>query len=117
MTGGNGEFLDVRLCSDDIPERERIPYVREIYGRAILRHEIEPCRDSRFYWRSALRSMSGLGLATPVVRVGWPDQFIEHGKVEGLRSKYGISVEGVMDKLIPVLAKKMAERMRTQAGR
>ena len=67
MTGGNGEFLDVRLCSDDIPERERIPYVREVYGRAILRHEIEPCRDSRFYWRSALRSMAGLGLATSVV--------------------------------------------------
>ena len=67
MTSGNGEFLDVRLCSDDIPERERIPYVREVYGRAILRHEIEPCRDSRFYWRSALRSMAGLGLATSVV--------------------------------------------------
>ena len=67
MTGGKGEFLDVRLCSDDIPERERIPYVREVYGRAILRHEIEPCRDSRFYWRSALRGMAGLGLATSVV--------------------------------------------------
>ena len=58
MTGPNGELLDVRFCSDDIPERHRIPYVREVYGRAIVKHEIEPCRDSRFYWRSELRSRS-----------------------------------------------------------
>jgi len=64
-----------------------------------------------------LEQLSKLGLATPVVRVGWPDQFIEHGKVEALRAKYGISVDGVMDKLIPVLGKRIAERMRTGAGR
>ena len=31
---------------------------------------------------------------TPVVRIGWPDQFIEHGKPDDLRAKYGISVTG-----------------------
>jgi AraC-like DNA-binding protein len=67
MTGSNGELLDIRFCSDDIPERERIPYVREVYGRAIVKHEIEPCPDSPFHWRSTLRSMPGLGLASSVV--------------------------------------------------
>ena len=40
-----------------------------------------------------LEELSDLGIATPVVRIGWPDQFIEHGKMEALRAKYGISVE------------------------
>jgi transketolase C-terminal domain/subunit len=28
-----------------------------------------------------------------VVRIGWPDQFIEHGKVDQLRARYGLTVE------------------------
>jgi len=67
MKGSNGEFHDVRFCSDDIPERDRLAYVREVYGRAIVKHDIEPCRDSPFYWNSALRAMPGLGLASTVV--------------------------------------------------
>jgi 1-deoxy-D-xylulose-5-phosphate synthase len=45
-----------------------------------------------------LETMSELELQTPVVRVGWPDQFIEHGKVEALRAKYGLTAEGAMIK-------------------
>jgi 1-deoxy-D-xylulose-5-phosphate synthase len=45
-------------------------------------------------------------LATPVVRIGWPDQFIEHGKPDALRAKYGISVEMTLEKLRPLLAKR-----------
>jgi AraC-like DNA-binding protein len=67
MTGSNGELCDVRFCSDDIPERDRLAYVREVYGRAIVKHEIEPCPDSRFHWTSALRTMPGLGLASTCV--------------------------------------------------
>ena len=48
---------------------------------------------------AVLEELSNLGLATPVVRIGWPDQFIEHGKPEALRIKYGISVDGAMEKL------------------
>jgi 1-deoxy-D-xylulose-5-phosphate synthase len=48
-------------------------------------------------------ALNDLGLRTPVVRVGWPDQFIEHGKPEALRAKYGISVEGTLAKLLPLL--------------
>ncbi len=36
--------------------------------------------------------------AVPVVRVGWPDQFIEHGKAEALKVRYGLTAEGAMEK-------------------
>ena len=45
-----------------------------------------------------LETLNELELATPVVRVGWPDAFIEHGKVESLRAKYGLTAEGAMRK-------------------
>jgi 1-deoxy-D-xylulose-5-phosphate synthase len=48
---------------------------------------------------AVLEELNNLGLSTPVVRIGWPDQFIEHGKPDALRAKYGISVDAVLDKL------------------
>src|SRR6516165_777341 len=84
----------------------------EFYGRSV--EAIVTLEDHALeggFGSAVLEQLSKLGLATPVVRVGWPDQFIEHGKVEALRAKYGISVDGVMDKLIPVLGKRIAERM------
>jgi 1-deoxy-D-xylulose-5-phosphate synthase len=50
-----------------------------------------------------LEKLSDLGIATPVVRIGWPDRFIEHGKLEALRAKYGISAEAAMEKVRPFL--------------
>jgi 1-deoxy-D-xylulose-5-phosphate synthase len=50
-----------------------------------------------------LEELSNLGIATPVVRIGWPDQYIEHGKLDALRAKYGITVEAAMEKLRPYL--------------
>jgi len=37
--------------------------------------------------------LSDAGITTPLVRVGWPDQFIEHGSVPILRGKYGMTAE------------------------
>jgi 1-deoxy-D-xylulose-5-phosphate synthase len=39
----------------------------------------------------------------PVVRVGWPDEFIEHGKPESLRVKYGLTAEAAMEAARPHL--------------
>ena len=44
-----------------------------------------------------------MGLHTPVDRVGWPDRFIEHGKVEALRAKYGLTAEAALKRLRPLL--------------
>lgn len=47
-----------------------------------------------------LECVNELELSVPVVRVGWPDQFIEHGKPEALRAKYGLTAEGAMEKAV-----------------
>jgi 1-deoxy-D-xylulose-5-phosphate synthase len=52
---------------------------------------------------AVLEALNEMGLHTPVVRIGWPDRFIEHGKVEALRAKHGISVEAALEKLEPLL--------------
>jgi 1-deoxy-D-xylulose-5-phosphate synthase len=43
---------------------------------------------------------------TPVVRIGWPDQFIEHGSIPILRKKHGITAEALVEKVLPLLHKK-----------
>ncbi len=66
---------------------------------------------------AVLEQLSMLGLATPVVRIGWPDQFIEHGKPDALRAKYGISVDATLAKLRLALQKTdvaRTERVRQQ---
>jgi 1-deoxy-D-xylulose-5-phosphate synthase len=44
-----------------------------------------------------------MGIETPVIRIGWPDRFIEHGKVDQLRARHGVSVEAALEKLAPYL--------------
>jgi 1-deoxy-D-xylulose-5-phosphate synthase len=60
-----------------------------------------------------LEALSEMNLNVPVVRVGWPDRFIEHGKVDQLRARYGVSVEAAMEKLAPYL--KRSERVKLVA--
>src|SRR6516164_3972694 len=52
---------------------------------------------------AVLEEVNNLGLTTPVVRIGWPDQFIEHGKPDALRAKYGITAQAALEKLRPWL--------------
>ena len=52
---------------------------------------------------AVLEALQDLGIAIPVVRIGWPDHFIEHGKIEVLRAKYGLTVEGAYAQLQPLL--------------
>jgi 1-deoxy-D-xylulose-5-phosphate synthase len=54
---------------------------------------------------AVLEELSQLGIQTPVVRIGWPDAFIEHGKPDALRAKYGISVANTVEKTLPHLKK------------
>ncbi|MFP5205670.1 MAG: 1-deoxy-D-xylulose-5-phosphate synthase [Acidobacteriota bacterium] len=53
---------------------------------------------------AVVEALEELGCAVPVVRIGWPDQFIEHGKVDQLRARYGVSVEEAERQLLPLLA-------------
>jgi 1-deoxy-D-xylulose-5-phosphate synthase len=52
---------------------------------------------------AVLEELNRSGLATPVVRIGWPDQFTEHGKPEELRKKYGLTAEAALVQLRQLL--------------
>jgi len=45
------------------------------------------------------------GIHTPVVRIGWPDQFVEHGSIPVLRSKHGLTADALVEKVMPLLRK------------
>jgi 1-deoxy-D-xylulose-5-phosphate synthase len=52
------------------------------------------------YGCAVLEHLSDQNIQTPVVRIGWPDQFIEHGPVAVLRQKHGITFEAAVGKII-----------------
>jgi 1-deoxy-D-xylulose-5-phosphate synthase len=42
-----------------------------------------------------------------VVRIGWPDKFIEHGKVAELRARHGLTVDEAQAQVLPLLARRV----------
>ncbi len=54
---------------------------------------------------AVLECLNEQEIDVPVVRIGWPDQFIEHGKVESLREKYGLTAEAALERVRPLLGK------------
>lgn len=62
---------------------------------------------------AVMEALSEMGIDKPVVRIGWPDRFIEHGKVDQLRARHGVSVEAALEKLTPHL-KRTAGRLVAQ---
>ena len=57
---------------------------------------------------AVLESLNTQEIDVPVVRVGWPDEFIEHGKPEDLRQKYGLTATAAADRVRPHLKKAVA---------
>ena len=52
------------------------------------------------YGSIVLEHYSEEGIATPVMRLGWPDQFIEHATDVGyLRAKYGLTEESLLGRI------------------
>ncbi len=54
---------------------------------------------------AVIEALNDMQLEVPVLRVGWPDQFIEHGKLDQLRARHGVSVAAALERLTPLLAK------------
>jgi len=59
---------------------------------------------------AVLEELNNLGIQKPVERIGWPDQFIEHGKPEQLRAKYGLTAAAALEKLRPHLQLRESRR-------
>jgi 1-deoxy-D-xylulose-5-phosphate synthase len=52
---------------------------------------------------AVLEALQEMGCAVPVVRIGWPDRFIEHGKIDDLRALHGLSVSEAQAQVLPLL--------------
>lgn len=46
-----------------------------------------------------IEHLEDAGIPTPVERIGWPDEFVEHGKVDILRKLHGLTVENALEKI------------------
>ena len=65
---------------------------------------------------AVLETANELELSVPVLRVGWPDEFIEHGRVEALRAKYGLTAEAAMERVRPYVLKIIEARLAKMSG-
>jgi 1-deoxy-D-xylulose-5-phosphate synthase len=52
---------------------------------------------------AVMEHLSDARITAPVVRIGWPDQFIEHGTPPVLRKKHGLTPEAAVEKIRPFL--------------
>jgi 1-deoxy-D-xylulose-5-phosphate synthase len=55
---------------------------------------------------AVVEALDEMGLSVPVIRIGWPDQFIEHGKIDELRARYGLTVEAALAQVLPLLTRR-----------
>jgi 1-deoxy-D-xylulose-5-phosphate synthase len=61
---------------------------------------------------AVIEALEELDAHVPVVRIGWPDRFIEHGKVDQLRAHYGLTAEEGERQVLPLLAGRRPELAR-----
>ncbi len=65
---------------------------------------------------SVAEHLADANIAVPIVRVGWPDQFIEHGTIDRLRKQHGLTAEAAVERILELLkAKKAAGQPKTAA--
>jgi 1-deoxy-D-xylulose-5-phosphate synthase len=57
---------------------------------------------------SVMELLSERRITTPVVRIGWPDEFVEHGTVPILREKHGLTAKAAVAKILEVLPARCA---------
>jgi 1-deoxy-D-xylulose-5-phosphate synthase len=86
--------------------------ITEFFGRAAeMVVTLEDHVITGGYGSAVLEFLSEKQTATPVLRIGWPDQFIEHGtNVDDLRKKYRLTVENMVAKVKAELESRPAVR-------
>jgi 1-deoxy-D-xylulose-5-phosphate synthase len=52
---------------------------------------------------SVMEHLADQRITTPVVRIGWPDEFVEHGSVPILREKHGLTARAAVEKILAAL--------------
>ncbi len=58
------------------------------------------------YGCAVMEHLNEARIPVPVVRLAWPDQFIEHGNIPVLREKHGLTAKALVARVLPLLKKK-----------
>lgn len=53
---------------------------------------------------AVMEMLNAHGCTTPVLRIGWPHRFIEHGKEQQLRARHGLTPEQICDTILTHLS-------------
>jgi 1-deoxy-D-xylulose-5-phosphate synthase len=79
----------------------------ETYGRRVAAFvTFEDHVKMGGFGSAVIEALEEMGIKVPVVRIGWPDKFIEHGKVDDLRARYGLTVEAALEEVRPLLTRR-----------
>ncbi len=62
MTAPAENFKSLRFCTEELPERERLPFFLDVFGRKIVRQEMAPAPGSRFYVNLVMLSLPALNV-------------------------------------------------------
>ena len=115
---GLGNFCEVALETADLLEKQGIKaavinprWIKpldvgtlEFFARGTrLICTLEDHAVTGGFGAAVAEHLSDVGIATPLVRVGWPDQFIEHGSVSILREKYGMTAQATANRIMQSL--------------
>lgn len=60
---------------------------------------------------AVVEALDDMGSQVPVVRIGWPDQFIEHGRIDDLRARHGLTVDMAESKVLHLLTRRLRATM------
>lgn len=93
MTAAREPSASFRLLTDAIPERDRVEVMREVYGRTVLKVDLDPLDPARVDMR--VRALPGLGIATgscSAFRVHHSTQLIDGDDLILLAVKDGTSL-------------------------
>jgi len=112
---GLGNFCEVALEAADLLEQQGIRaavinprWIKpldvgtlEFFARGVkLLCTLEDHAVMGGFGSAVAEHLSDVGITTPLVRIGWPDQFIEHGSVPILRQKYGMTAKAAVDQIL-----------------
>jgi len=115
---GLGNFCEVALETADLLEKQGIKaavinprWIKpldagtlEFFARGVkVLCTLEDHAVTGGFGTSVAEHLSDSGITTPLVRVGWPDQFIEHGSLPILRKKYGMTAQATAAKIVAAL--------------
>jgi 1-deoxy-D-xylulose-5-phosphate synthase len=115
---GLGNFCEVALATAELLQAQGIKaavinprWIKpldhgtlEFFARSVkLLCTLEDHALSGGFGAAVAEHLSDAGITTPLLRVGWPDQFIEHGSVAILREKYGMTAQAAAERILVAL--------------